>query len=320
MNYCRKCRNQLNKTDSFCSKCGEKVNLSFKQELISLVSNSWNSISDTNKKIIFHIILLFFTGGIGNIAYFIYEYIFYKSEKFLNIKKSIEKNTIECNELNAHIEELKRAYIDFKQIDYGEANYSDNSKFNYKRPTLQSQINNYNVYNCSLSVCKNAQQQPFICKYFNIPITEESLSKFESVLNDFSAAEQGKHLLKNERNKIVEGIIDKIPFLIKNFSKEKLIKNLGFKDINFSQLYFPKFIFQYVSAGGNAGTKCEIVMNLDNLERFINYLASVIKFKKSVAGQRTLMTSALRTKIKERDNYTCKVCENSSKIEPNLLK
>ena len=38
----------------------------------------------------------------------------------------------------------------------------------------------------------------------------------------------------------------------------------------------------------------------------LGILASSVKFKKSIAGQRALMTSSLREEIKERDHYTCK--------------
>ena len=64
------------------------------------------------------------------IGWFIYEYFYFKSDKFLKINNSIKENTKKCNELNAHIEDLKRAYINIKQIDYGQANYIDNSKYN----------------------------------------------------------------------------------------------------------------------------------------------------------------------------------------------
>lgn len=268
------------------------------------------------------IIIMFFLGGpFVVIAYFIYEYKYYKSEEFLEIKNSIKNHIKECNDLNEHIEELKKSYIDFKQTDYGQAIYTDNSSYNYKRPQLKNVTNSNNVYNCSLSVCKNAQQQPFkyLCKYFNIKPDEETLEKFEKVLNDFSAAEQGKVLLNNRKYEILNSIMDKIPFLIKTFSKNKLSRELGFREINFSQLYFPKFTFQYTSAGGNAATKCDIIFNIDTLNGFIEYLSGLIKFKKSVAGQRALMTSKLREHIKERDNYTCKKCSISTKKEPHLL-
>ena len=170
-------------------------------------------------------------------------------------------------------------------------------------------------------MCRNAQQQPFkyLCKYFNIKSDEETLEKFEKVLNDFSAVEEGKNLLKKQRDEIVSSISDKIPFLIRTISKKRLITKLGFQKIDFSQLYFPKYTFQYVSGGGNSSMNCSITFDINTLNRFISYLSETIKFRKSIAGQRALMTTSLRNKIKERDNYTCKKCGNSTKEEPNLL-
>ena len=75
----------------------------------------------------------------------------------------------------------------------------------------------------------------------------------------------------------------------------------------------------YVSPGGNSTIESNITLDLDNLSDFIEYLSKVVKFKKSVAGQRALMTPKLREHIKERDNYTCQHCGLSIRDEPNLL-
>ena len=251
----------------------------------------------------------------------IYYCFYYKSNKFLELKNNIKKNTLLCNELNKHIEELKNAYIDFETIDYGESNYVDHSKWNYSRPKLKKNRNSTLVYNCSLNVCKNANNQPFkyLCKYFNIKPNEENLCKFEKILNDFSAAEQGKILLKKERERILEKISNKIPTFLILCDKLNLLTKLGFDYVNFNELYFPKYSFRYVSAGGNSSLYCNITLDIDNLNKFIVYLANIIKFKKSIAGQRALMTTSLREKIKKRDNYTCRFCGNSPRKEPNLL-
>ena len=251
----------------------------------------------------------------------IYETFYYKSNDFLTIKNHIQSYVNNCNDLNRHIEDLKDTYIGINQLDYGKATYQDNSQWNYKRPELKKQKYASNIYNCSRTVCDNARKQPFkyICKYFNLKATEETLARVENVLNNFEAAEQGKTLLKAEKEKILDNIKNKIPILIKAFSKKKLEKELGFEYIDFSTTYFPRYIFKYISSGGNASMQCDIVMDISNLNRFINYLSEIIKFKKSVAGQRALMTSALRQKIMRRDNYTCKICGLSTHIEPNLL-
>ena len=39
-----------------------------------------------------------------------------------------------------------------------------------------------------------------------------------------------------------------------------------------------------------------------------------IKRKESIQGQRALMTQQLRKRIKERDNYTCKICGSHSNL------
>ena len=70
---------------------------------------------------------------------------------------------------------------------------------------------------------------------------------------------------------------------------------------------------------GNTGTTYDVVMDIDNLNRFVIYLSEKIKFSKTVAGQRALMTSKLRQHIKERDHFTCKYCGVSTEAEPHLL-
>lgn len=251
----------------------------------------------------------------------LYELYYYNSPAFLNIKQRIESYTNECNELNRHIEDLKDTEIISNKSDYGEATYKDSSKWNYKRKHLKNEKYAPNIYNCSRTVCDNARKKPFeyICKYFGIKATEDTLSDFESILNNFEAAEEGKQHLQDEKNKILDSIQTDIPLLIKKFSKKKLEQKLGFEQIDMTTAYFPKYVFQYVSSGGNASTQCDIVMDIDNLNKFVLFLSEKIKFNKSAAGQRALMTSKLRQHIKERDGFACKQCGVSVQQEPNLL-
>lgn len=255
------------------------------------------------------------------VAWKIYEFYYYKSSKFKEIKQSIDAYINDCNELNRHIESLKNTDLISDRTDYGDASYHDSSKWNYQRKHLQDQRYAPNIYNCSRTVCNNAKKKPFeyVCKYFGIKATEEDLSKFETILNNFEAAEEGKNHLQIEKKEIIDSIQTKIPFLIKQFSKKKLEQKLGFEHVDMSTAYFPKYVFKYVSSGGNASTECDVVMDIDNLNRFILFLSEKIRFKKSAAGQRALMTSKLRQHIKERDNFTCKHCGASVQKEPNLL-
>lgn len=255
------------------------------------------------------------------IAYKIYVEIYFRSEKFLAIKKSIESHIDNCNDLNHYIEELKGSYVNIESYDYGTGTLSDDSRFNFQRKEWNNSLSKNQIYQCSASVCQNANSQPmkYLIKYFNIEKNEESLAKFEKVLNDFESVEQGTELIQNERETILGQISNEIPFLIRKYNNEKLTKKLGFESVDISHTYFPIFTFQYISAGGNSSTKCEIKLNIDNLNRLINYLNDEINWRKSVAGQRGLMTSKLRIEIKERDNFQCCICKNGTANEPNLL-
>ena len=255
------------------------------------------------------------------LAYQIYASLYFRGEKFGAIKETIQNHIRDCNDLNDHIEELKSTALVVNRTDYGEAVYHDNSRWNVKRDALKKQVYAPYICECSRTVCDNARREPFkyICKYFGIRADEETLGKFETALNDFSAAEDGKTALKAEREAILESISADIPWVIKKFSQKQLEKNLGFEEVDFSTLYFPKYEFKYTSAGGNTGTTYDIVMDIDNLNRFVVYLSEKIKFSKSAAGQRALMTSKLRQYIKERDHYTCRHCGVSTADEPHLL-
>ncbi len=265
--------------------------------------------------------ITFLVGGSGFVIYQIYLYLYFNSEKFKKIKYSISEFAKNCNELNHHIEELKCSYSDVKTYDYGDGNLYDDSRYKFKRKERGKSVKNNKTLNCSAAVCKSASDQPFkyLCKYFDIKVDEATLSNFESVLNNFAAAEQGKVLLRMERDKILASVSKSIPMLITKFSMKKLIEKLGFENIDLSDLYFPVYTFQYVSAGGNSSSKCDIKLNIENLDKFVIYLSELVKFRKSAAGQRALMTSSLREKIKGRDNYACRYCSLSVRDETNLL-
>nr|WP_181718255.1 Ltp family lipoprotein [Psychrobacter sp.] len=246
---------------------------------------------------------------------------YFKGEKFFAVKARVEQHIAECNDLNAHIEHLKLSYSYAESFDYGEGQLSDNSRYKMQRRQWATASNNRWTHQCSASIVKNANDQPYkyLCKYFNISPDESTLEQFEEVLNDFSAVEQGKFLLANERDAILLSASTSIsPYILKNY-RDRVTKELGFKNISLSNLYFPVYTFQYVSAGGNSSSKFDLTFDIAQIERFISYLAGLVKFKNSIAGQRALMTSKLREHIKVRDGYACQICSLSTEDEKNLL-
>ncbi|WP_139959508.1 HNH endonuclease [Flavicella sediminum] len=284
---------------------------------IEILQSLTNIIVD-NINIIITVIVFSFLIYILSVFYPI---IYFKSKKFKKLKNTISHHIKNCNELNQYIEELKKSYLNMSSYNYGMGEMTDSSFYNYERSKWKNQDKSFNVHNCSATVCKNASNQPikYLCKYFDINKNEKSLLKFEKILNDFISVEQGKELLYKEKTSILQSILNSVPLIIKKYHEKQLSKKLGFETVDISDSYIPTFSFQYVSAGGYSSTNCDIKLSIENLNDLINYLNDEIKWKKSVAGQRALMTSQLRNQIKKRDNYKCCSCNIGTKNEPNLL-
>lgn len=267
------------------------------------------------------LLLLGLIAGAVFLLYKLYETIYFHSKEFVEIKTSIFDHINDCNALNEHIEELKLVDLGVDQTRYGMSDYHDSSRWNFSRPELKKIRRASNVCECTRNVCDNSRKNPmqYVCKYFGFKVDEETLEKFENMLNDFTAVEDGKKSLVAQKAEILESISSGVPGLIRKFSEKRLWKELGFEEVDLSDAYYPSFQFQYVSSGGNASTENTITMDIDNLNAMVNYLNDRIKWKKSVAGQRALMTSSLRQGILDRDHHTCQQCGVSVQDEPHLL-
>ena len=250
--------------------------------------------------------------------------LYFRTRGFKAIKREIEVYTQECNELNDHIEDMKSVDLGFRSKYKSNLNYSRSKKGKGKKNHLEDLIN------CDSRTYIFGDKRKFrkvfddtissFCKFFTVEINKETLEKLEKTLNDFLAVEEGKKLLERQRNEIIKKIRKELPYFIRRFTGiQRLSRKLGFKDIDLKDSYFPTYTFGYISPRGVKDDYHDFILNIQNLNELIKYLSQKIKFKKSVAGQRALMTPKLREKIKERDGYTCQICGLSNKDEPNLL-
>ena len=231
------------------------------------------------------IILLF-------VIYYVYSSIYFISKRFIQIKNSVSQYIQDWNNLNKYIDGLKANQFGLNQLKHGTASLEDNSKWKYSRKELENMQYAPNICYCSRAVCSSASKEPFkyVCKYFKIIPSADTLEKAEAMLNNFEAVNEGKQYLVDKKNSIYRSIEKDIPFFIRKFSKRKLNKELGFEHANLHNVYYPTYIFKYISSGGNASMQCKIVLDITSLNEFIVYLSNIVKFKKSVAGQRALMT------------------------------
>ena len=245
---------------------------------------------------------------------------YYESEDFKRIKNEIEKNAEDVNNLNQHIEELKEVYTGDCVLPRGNSTLTSGG-YNFKREGWKLLNGGSNTHYCSAQVVMNSKTQPYkyICKYFDIEPNEENLNKLEELFNDYSAAAQGQVLLPKVRNELFAKISEEVPDYVIKYTPNRLVRELGFKPLDTKGLVYPAYTFTYVSPGGNSSMQNVIVLDLDQMEGMMEYISSQVKWRKSVAGQRALMTGALRDWIKERDDYTCRKCGASTHKEPNLL-
>lgn len=58
-----------------------------------------------------------------------YSFWYFHNEQFLKIKSGIKNHAADCNNLNYHIQELKRTQLDVNSYDYGRGDRYDTSRY-----------------------------------------------------------------------------------------------------------------------------------------------------------------------------------------------
>jgi hypothetical protein len=161
-----------------------------------------------------------------------------------------------------------------------------------------------------LQVVRNASIEPikYLSKYFNIEATEESLANVESLGESISRLENAVKNLQERESSITDGFAPPA-FILKHYLTE--FQNQVGLQVPPLEIPYPQYKFQYLSAGGNSSQVTSIQLNSITIDSLIEYLSAKIRFRKSAAGQRALMTVSLREKIKNRDSYTCRNCQVS---------
>ena len=113
------------------------------------------------------------------------------------------------------------------------------------------------------------------------------------------------------------GSVGDIGYVMEN-DEAGFYTRLGFAYIDESVLTV-EYKFTYTSGGGFAQRSFTIPMTEETIVELVNMLENKLTAKAFAKEQRTLMTKKLRDYIKNRDNFTCCNCGNSTFKEPNLL-
>ncbi|MEN1974666.1 HNH endonuclease [Cellulomonas sp. P4] len=247
---------------------------------------------------------------------------YFSSERFQTLKAEISSVVSDHNDIVQYVDEIRRSgSFELGSSSTGQhahlASFENTSTWKYRRDRNVVEHAPH-VHNASLQVVRNASTDPikYLMKYFSIKPNQEALADVQRVSGDIARLEEAVANLQR-REASITAAISPPAFILKHY-KAEFWEQVG---VHLSPVAvpYPRYSFQYVSAGGNSSQQTNIVLNTQTLDALSVTLAEKIRWSKSAAGQRALMTARLRTLIKERDAHTCRSCGISVSQEPHLL-
>jgi hypothetical protein len=251
------------------------------------------------------------------------KYLYFASDEFLARKQDIAALVAEHNDIADYVQTIHdNGSFEIGFSSSGEhahlASCENTSHHDYRRDRNIAKLGATNVHNCSLQVVRNASQNPikYVMKYFDIKATENTLEDVEILGENISRLESATTNLRERESSIATAVAP--PDFILKYYKDEFMQHVGV-DLSPIHVPYPVYVFEYVSAGGNSSQKTTVTLKTPTIDAIIESLSEKIRFRKSVAGQRALMTAKLREAIKKRDYYACKHCTVSLRAEPHLL-
>lgn len=248
--------------------------------------------------------------------------LYFNSEKFQALRSEITSVVAEHNDVVNYVAEIRsQGSFGLGASSTGQyahlATFENNSAWNNRRDRNVAEYEPH-VHNASLQVVRNASIDPikYLMKYFSIKADLETLADVQRVAEDISRLEGAVANVKS-REAAIAARINPPAFILNRYAKE--FWNLVGVRLSPITVPYPRYKFQYTSAGGNSGQASNTVLNTPTLDALSATLVEKIRWVKSAAGQRALMTARLRGQIKERDRYTCLQCGVSVAAEPHLL-
>lgn len=248
---------------------------------------------------------------------------YFGSAEFLAHKQHITAVVAEHNEIADYVAEI-RASGSFSPGAAASgaqahlATFENTSQHRYRRDRNEANYSASNVHNCSLQVVRNAKADPikYVMKYFAIKADEPGLAQVEKMGEDIGRLEAAIGNLAQREASITQSF-NPPAFILKHYESE-FMSHVGV-ELSPITVPYPVYMFEYVSAGGNSGQRTTITLDTPTIDALVETMSEKIRFRKSAAGQRALMTSKLRNFIKARDKHTCKSCKVSLTAEPHLL-
>lgn len=244
---------------------------------------------------------------------------YYDSPSFLKIKETCEALMSSQREFNEYINEKIQSISQLfgTRVVRNETVHDD--EYNYIRPYKKT-ITPFTA-EVSATVFASAENSPleYIVKYFypNKKAYPKQIQNLYQLVEELETLRDAKQIIENYKTEYQQYLGDVPAFIMEN-DEAGFYSRLGFANIDESVLTV-EYKFSYTSGGGLAQRSFTVPMTEETIAELINVLESKLTASAFAKEQRALMTKKLRESIKERDNFTCCNCGNSTHVEPNLL-
>lgn len=244
---------------------------------------------------------------------------YYESAPFKKIKETCDTLMSAQREFNEYIIEKVETISTLFGTRVSRNETVSEDENNYIRPYNKT-ITPFTA-EVSSTVFSSAENRPleYIVKNFypNKAMYPEQIQKLHLLVEELETLKEAKKIIDNYKADYQHYLSD-VPSYIMEKDADGFYKRLGFAVIDEDALTV-EYKFSYTSGGGYAQRSFTVPMTEENIVELIKMLESKLTASAFSKEQRLLMTKKLREHIKERDNYTCCQCGNSTHIEPNLL-
>ena len=244
---------------------------------------------------------------------------YYNSDDFKKIKEMCNFLTETQKEFNDYISEKAKSISNLFGTSVIRNETINRDEYNYIRPYKKS-VTPFTA-EVSSTVFSSAENNPldYIIKYFypNKEQYPEQIQKLQLLIEELETLKEAREIIENYK-KDYQKYLTEVPMYIMENDEAGFYSRLGFANISERELTV-EYKFSYTSDGGMAHRFFTVPMTEETIIELIGRLQGKLTKTAFIKEQRNLMTRKLRQQIKERDNYTCKYCGNSTFTEPNLL-
>ncbi len=244
---------------------------------------------------------------------------YYDSPAFLQIKETCEVLMSTQREFNEYIAEKVQSISQLFGTRVVRSETVNDDEYNYIRPYKKT-ITPFTA-EVSAQVFASAENNPleYIVKNFypNKKSYPEQIRKLYLLVEELETLRDAKRIIENYKLDYQQYLGDVPRFVLEN-DEAGFYSRLGFVNIDESVLVV-EYKFSYTSGGGMAQRSFSVPMTEETIAELIKVLESKLTASAFAKEQRSLMTRKLREFIKNRDNFTCCTCGNSTHAEPNLL-